>query len=82
MRPGATRGGAVLDRRIVCLHRDVVGDDVTYSMWGLGINQTIDAAAMELYAGYRNHSLTDGSISAVGGVHDISVFSAGARINF
>ncbi len=26
-------------------------------MWGLGIVQNIDAASMELYVGYRRHSL-------------------------
>jgi len=28
-----------------------------YTMWGLGIVQNIDAASMELYVGYRRHSL-------------------------
>jgi hypothetical protein len=46
--------------------------------WGLGITQDIDAAAMQLYAGYRNHSLTEAAV----GQGDIGIFLAGARINF
>jgi hypothetical protein len=53
----------------------VIGDK--YTMWGLGVTQNIDAAAMQLFAGYRNHSL-----DFTPSVQDISVFSAGMRINF
>jgi hypothetical protein len=58
-------------------------DDATTSrmrVWGLGIVQNIDAAAMELYLGYRNHS-AEVSTSA-GGIKDIDVVLGGARIRF
>jgi Gram-negative porin len=53
------------------------------TIWGLGIVQNIDAAAMELYLGYRNYSL--GGITFVApatGAESISVIAAGARIKF
>ncbi len=53
------------------------GDKV--SVWGLGVTQNIDAAAMQLYAGYRNFSATDGLAPPL---QDISIFAVGARINF
>jgi hypothetical protein len=54
--------------------------DVTkYEVWGLGVTQNIDAAAMQLYAGYRNHQLSNTAQTPFG---DIGIFMAGARINF
>jgi hypothetical protein len=47
--------------------------------WGLGAVQTIDAAAMELYLGYRNFSASGFTAT---GVKDIDVVTAGARIRF
>ena len=64
------------------------------TQWGLGINQFVDAAAMELYATYKNYSLdangfgtAAGSNTSLlnkgtGGTSDISVFVIGTRINF
>lgn len=54
--------------------------DTRYTMWGVGVTQDLDAAAMQLYAGYRNHSLNDATgLPAYG---DIGIWMAGARINF
>jgi hypothetical protein len=52
--------------------------------WGLGMNQAVDAAAMDLYINYRNHSLTDPGTTAAAGVSasSISVVTTGARIRF
>ena len=62
--------------------------------WGIGVNQFIDAAAMEVFAAYKNYSLdangftganlTLNNTGVVGGlgVHDISVFLVGTKINF
>ncbi len=62
--------------------------------WGIGVTQYIDAAAMEVFAAYKNYSLdangfgqanlTLNNASVVGGlgVHDISVFLVGTKINF
>ena len=63
--------------------------------WGLGITQYIDAAAMEVFAAYKNYSLdangfgansnptlNNASVAGGLGVHDISVFLVGTRINF
>jgi hypothetical protein len=47
--------------------------------WGLGVVQVIDAAATELYLGYRNHSFS--AVGAVG-IEDFSTLVAGARIKF
>jgi hypothetical protein len=58
--------------------------------WGLGITQYVDAAAMEVYAAYKNYSLDATGFAGANvtlnrgdsGVHDISVFLVGTRINF
>ena len=44
-----------------------------YTMWGLGIVQNIDAASMELYLGYRRHSL-DRDIAGLTAVNAGAVF--------
>ena len=57
--------------------------------WGVGIVQKIDAAAMELYAGYRHwtldsFSLVDGAGAAVAGseIQDFDTVIVGGRIRF
>jgi hypothetical protein len=56
----------------------VSGDSVR--TWGLGFNQAIDAAALDLYLNYRNHKATDPT--NLNGLKDISVVTTGARIRF
>jgi hypothetical protein len=75
--PGATGGFA--DGSLV-LDSDVV-------WWGAGVVQKIDAAAMDLYIAYRQYQ-TDATISGgsgnqiPGGLNDIWLIQAGARIQF
>ena len=57
-------------------------DVTTQNVWGLGVSQTLDAAAMDLYAGYRNFSLSSQSCTNAGGCKDIGMFTAGSRIRF
>ncbi len=47
---------------------------------GLGFNQAIDAAALDLYLNYRNYKASDPSVAA--GLKDVSVVTTGARIRF
>ena len=47
-------------------------------IWGVGVVQSIDAAAMDLYLGYRNYSASATGLD----LQDISVLTAGARIKF
>jgi hypothetical protein len=57
--------------------------------WGLGVTQRIDAAAMELYAGFYNIS-TEGTLGAIGSaaraktnaIDDMQIFYTGATIRF
>jgi len=58
------------------------GDVTTNKMWGVGLVQNIDAAAMSLYAGYKDYSLSSANCTAAGGCKDISTFIAGALIKF
>jgi predicted porin len=52
--------------------------DTTLSFWGLGLTQSIDAAAMDMYLFYRNLSCeVDGCTG-----EDLSLFGAGAIIRF
>ncbi|KAB2911502.1 MAG: hypothetical protein F9K29_22345 [Hyphomicrobiaceae bacterium] len=52
------------------------------NFWGLGVVQNIDAAAMELYAAYRNYSadITVGATDAR--IEDFQMVMTGARIKF
>lgn len=52
------------------------GGEPTPNLWGLGVVQAIDAAAMDLYATYRTYDLDLGADDGV------DVFMAGARIKF
>jgi hypothetical protein len=59
-------------------------------MWGVGITQHIDSAAMEIFATYKNFSLeADGFTGAnaslnkgADGVADFQTVIVGTRINF
>ena len=59
--------------------------------WGVGVVQYVDAAAMELFATYKNYSFNgDGFLNAgnaslnqsAGGVNDFQLFMVGTKINF
>jgi hypothetical protein len=57
----------------------------SYDMWGIGVVQNIDAAAMEVYLAFRNHSLDRiGVAGAEQGlaVDDIQTIIGGMRIGF
>ncbi len=55
--------------------------DNQYTMWGLGVVQNIDAAAMEVYLNYRRHALDHDAVSGAD-VHDIDIVMGGMRIGF
>src|SRR5262245_66359778 len=74
-----------------------LGSGNEYTMWGLGVVQNIDAAALEIYLAYRRHSLdrdpagnplttginTGFAASPAGSsVDDIHVVFGGMRIAF
>lgn len=59
------------------------------NVWGLGVVQTIDAAAMDLYVAYRNfstdlmaHSNTVGGSYVTNSVRDLQVINVGGVIRF
>jgi hypothetical protein len=97
--PGASACAAPFDAGSFCTNNFSAIADVTSSeatMWGIGIVQNIDAAAMELYLGYRRFSLdingfvgtaaTNLTTTAATGtpisVDDFQLVTAGARIKF
>jgi hypothetical protein len=59
-------------------------------MWGIGLTQHLDAAAMELYVTYKNFSFEGngftGPITSLNngaaGVSDYQTIMAGTKINF
>ena len=55
--------------------------DNAYTMWGLGVVQNIDAAAMEVYLDYRRHSIDHDAVTGAD-VHDIHIVFGGMRIGF
>jgi len=73
-----------------CTVSSAPGCDSTVTSWGLGVNQYVDAAAMEIFATYKNFSLdangfTGGSATlnkGASGVSDFSTFIVGTKINF
>ena len=59
----------------------IISSDI--KMWGVGINQKVDAAAMDLYIGYRQYKadiLT--TAGPVEGLKDFEAVMTGARIKF
>ncbi len=62
------------------LSANVSGD--SQRVWGLGFNQAIDAAAMDLYINYRNVKATDPNLAAGVTLKDVSIVTTGARIRF
>ncbi|AHB48989.1 hypothetical protein W911_12180 [Hyphomicrobium nitrativorans NL23] len=58
------------------------GADEDLDVWGLGIVQEIDAAAMSLWVSYRHLSYDGNVATAIGGVEDFQYVKAGALINF
>jgi hypothetical protein len=77
------RGKGWLELNTTSLGHDAAIDS-TYKVWGVGVVQNIDAAAMELYAGYRSFSFSEGAnaVGAFVGSGDVKLLSAGARIKF
>jgi hypothetical protein len=60
-----------------------VGAGSKATLWGLGVNQKIDAAAMEIYAGWRRFDLSTTNVAAgAAGLDAIDIVFAGARIRF
>ena len=58
-------------------------DDITVNFWGLGAVQKIDAAATELYIGYRLYSTgTQGAAGAANRFEDLTMVMGGMRIKF
>jgi hypothetical protein len=56
-------------------------------MWGIGVVQNIDAAAMELFLSYRQYqaeldSLAGAPLGTGAGLNDMNIIMAGARIKF
>jgi len=70
-----------LDDQAIDIAADVLNSDVT--MWGVGIVQRINPAAMELFVSYRSYEvdLTD---TATGNINleDLTLLHAGGRIRF
>jgi predicted porin len=60
------------------------GIDTESSMWGVGVVQHVDAAAMELYAAYRFYDAPNGDLSIVGPATrgDFHMVQGGMRIRF
>ena len=50
------------------------------TMWGLGIVQNVDAAALELYVAYKNLSVDDVQVGNIN--EDAHLLISGARIKF
>ena len=67
---------------------NAAGCDSTVTNWGIGLVQHIDAAAMELFATYKNYSLESNGFQGAnvhlnnGGAHDLQIIMVGTRINF
>ena len=55
-------------------------------MWGIGIVQNLDAAATELYLGYRQYSFDNDTASATDpsdlGIENLRTLVGGARVKF
>ena len=53
------------------------------NMWGIGFNQAVDAAAMDIYVSYRNYSFDVSNTAGVkANLNDLQTVLTGARIAF
>ena len=60
---------------------DVTGSKAT--VWGLGVVQYVDAAAMELFLTYKNYSAEVDTLAGnISGLDDFQTVIGGARVNF
>jgi hypothetical protein len=68
---GPTPGGAL-------------GLDFSSSVWGVGIVQHIEAAAMEIYLAYRHYDAPDFNLAGIGRIEfgDFDMVQAGMRLRF
>jgi hypothetical protein len=57
-------------------------DSTEANMWGIGVVQHIDAAAMELYLSYRQYSGSADGIANGDNIDDFNVVVGGARVRF
>jgi len=89
--PGATTlygeyGTVDFDNESIDLVNGRRGDRMDGDYWGLGLVQTIDAAAMDVYVQYRQYNLDGGTFGTVAPIvvdsSDTSVIKAGAIIRF
>jgi len=55
------------------------GLDSKVTNWGLGVNQFIDAAAMEVFLTYKHFEIEDNTLTSLS---DMNVVIGGARVNF
>ena len=69
--------------------------DSKVTVWGLGVQQNIDAASMQVYLSYKNYSFEGNGFNPVpatnangglngfsGGVHDLQSITVGTKIDF
>lgn len=56
--------------------------DPSVELYGLGINQAIDAAVMDIYVSYRHMEFTDGDALVWDGPAEVDQFLVGSRIRF
>ena len=87
MRPTTTSGPALPPQAVVRqLPPNFVNASSEVNFWGIGVVQQIDAAAMELYLGWRRFDTSVSGIlgaDAVGnGSSDLDLVHGGARIRF
>jgi hypothetical protein len=76
-------GGASAARSAVSLGLtgSVAATDI--SMWGLGVNQNIEAAALDLYVFYRSYGFdVTSSTGQKSSTNDLQMLTAGARLQF
>jgi hypothetical protein len=57
-------------------------DSAEMTMWGVGINQSVEAAAMDLYINYRNYSPEETTLGVATEFEDFQTIMAGGIIRF
>jgi predicted porin len=83
-----TTSGAVQDLSSLGIAGNARGAGAETELWGLGINQSIDAAAMDLYLSYRNFDTTVTTTNSAGGnranatLHEFDAVMMGGIIRF
>lgn len=81
LRSNITSLGATVPYGEYMISEEGVSESSKFQLWGLGVVQEIDAAAMSIFVKYRQYSFDDRTLCA-NGCQDLDELTVGGLISF